>query len=72
MLARQLCVFDDKTDSKSKWVKKLIIWLYCSVYLTYFVKNSTCDTLLQFNGDYAKWMSHALTQGIRTINFHQV
>ena len=22
MLASQLCVFDDKTDSKSKWVKK--------------------------------------------------
>ena len=22
MLAHQLCVFDNKTDSKSKWVKK--------------------------------------------------
>ena len=34
MLARQLCVLDDKTDSKSKWVKKLIVWLYCPNYLS--------------------------------------
>ena len=27
MLASQLCLFDDKTDSKSKLVKKLIVWL---------------------------------------------
>ena len=25
MLARQICVFDDKTDSKSKLVKKLTV-----------------------------------------------
>ena len=26
MLASQLSVFDDKTDLKWKWVKKLIVW----------------------------------------------
>ena len=31
MLARQLCVFDDKTDSKSTLVKKLIVWVFCAV-----------------------------------------
>ena len=36
MLARQLCVFDDKTDLKSKWVKKLILWFCCPNYLIYF------------------------------------
>ena len=30
-LAKQLCVFDNKTDSKSDLVKKkLIVWLRCS------------------------------------------
>ena len=52
MLASQLCVFDDKTDPKSKWVKKLIvIWLCCVDYVVYFVKVSICDALLQFNDD---------------------
>ena len=50
MLATQLCVFDDKTDSKSKRVKKLIvIWLRFFNYLVYFVKISICDALLQFH-----------------------
>ena len=31
MLASRLCVFDDKTDSKSKWVN------------VYFMKISICD-----------------------------
>ena len=31
MLASQLCVFDDKTDSKSTLVKKLIVWVFCAV-----------------------------------------
>ena len=46
MLARQLCVFDDKTDSKSKPVKKLIVWL---CYLVLFVKTSICDALSSHN-----------------------
>ena len=65
MLATQLCVFDDKTDSESKWVKTvIIIWLCFLNYLVYFVKISICDALLQFN-DHANGMCHTLTQGIR-------
>ena len=39
MLATQLCAFNDKTDSKSKLVKKLTeVWLRClDYYLVYFV-----------------------------------
>ena len=39
MLATQLCAFNDKTDSKSKLVKKLTgIWLRClDYYLVCFV-----------------------------------
>ena len=55
MLASQLCVFDDETDSKSKWVKKLIVLLCCLPdYLVYFVKISICDALSQFNDDACK------------------
>ena len=68
MLASQLCVFDDKTDSKSKWVKKthsmvvlsglsieFILWRFRSVML--------CRNLMTMH---AKWMYNALTQGITT------
>ena len=41
----QLCVFDDKTHSKSKLAKKLKVWLCCPDYLVYFVKISICDAL---------------------------
>ena len=51
MLASQLFLFDVKTDSKSKWVKKLIVWLSCSDYLVYFVNILICDALSQFNDD---------------------
>ena len=55
MLATQLCVFDDKTDTKSKLVKKLIVitWLCCLDYYR-FVKISVCDALLQFHDDPCK------------------
>ena len=36
MLACQLLMFDDKTDSKSKWVIKhivIIVWLCCANYI---------------------------------------
>ena len=36
LLACQLCAIDDKTDSNSKWVKKLTIWLCCPNDLVYF------------------------------------
>ena len=42
---RKLCVFDGKTDSKSKLVKKLIVWLCCLDYVVYFVKIVICDAL---------------------------
>ena len=69
MLASRLCVLDDKTDSKSKWVKKapsvvvlsglsiqLNLWRFRSVML--------CRNLKTMH---AKWMYHALTQGIRRM-----
>ena len=52
MLAHQLCVFDDKADSKSKWVKKLIVWLCCLNYLLVYLW---------------RYQSEMITQGIRTI-----
>ena len=71
MLASQLCVFDDRTDLKWKWVEKLIVRFCCPNYLVY-VMISICDALLSRNlfNDmmHAKWMCHDLTQGIRTIN----
>ena len=71
MLASQLCVFDDRTDLKWKWVEKthsmdVLFQLSCL-----FVKISICDALpsrILFNDVmHAKWMCHALTRGIRTI-----
>ena len=54
MLTSQLCVFGVKTDLKSKWAKKLILWLCCPDYPVYFVKISICDALPQFNDDTCK------------------
>ena len=34
-VALQQCVLDHKTDSKSKWVKTLAVWLCCLNYLVY-------------------------------------
>ena len=71
MLASQLCVFDDKTDLKSKWVKKKTHSMdVLSELSSLFVKISICDDSSRnlFNDMmHAKWMCHALTQGIRTI-----
>ena len=55
MFATHLCVFDDKTDAKSKLIKRLIVitWLRCPDYYN-FVKISACDALSQFNGDPCK------------------
>ena len=76
MLVSQLCVFDDESDSKSKWVKKHILWLCCPKYLVYlWVKISIsiwdmvvvnlhiCLIIMM----HAKWMCNALTQRTRTI-----
>ena len=69
MLASQLCVFDDKTDLKWKWVKKTHSMVVLSELSSLFVKISISDALLSRNlfNDMNKWMCHALTQGIRTI-----
>ena len=73
MLASHICAFDDKTDLKCKWVRKLIAWLCCPNYLVYLerYRSVTCDALSSCNlfNDmmHAKWTCHALTQGIRTI-----
>ena len=72
MLASQLCVFDDKTDSKPKVVKKHIVWLCCLKYLVYlwryrFVIWSLCNLeICLMIMMHAEWMCHALTQRIRT------
>ena len=42
MLASQLCVFDDKNDSKSKWVKKQSMVVLSEISI-WFVKISICD-----------------------------
>ena len=45
MLATQLYVFDNKTDSKPKWVRKLIvISLCCLDYLVYTAVMAGNDT----------------------------
>ena len=54
MLDSQLCVFDDKTEWKSDWVKKIFVWFSCPDYLAYFGKISICDALSQFNDDACK------------------
>ena len=59
-----------RTDSKSKWVKTLIVWLCCLDYLVYFVKISIRDALPQLNDDTCKVnVSRILecTQGIRRM-----
>ena len=71
MLASQLCVFDDRTDLKWKWVKKTHSIDLLSGLSSLFVKTSICDALSSrdlFNDMMlAKWMCHALTRGIRII-----
>ena len=67
MLASQLCVFDDKADSISKWVEDLIVWLcYLDLVWKDFV---ICDALFQFNDDACKVNVSCLNSktGIRTI-----
>ena len=51
MLASQLCVYDDKTDLKWKWVRKLIVLLCCPNYLVYLGRypSVTCDALSSCN-----------------------
>ena len=49
MLVSQLCAFDDESDSKSKWVKKHILWLCCPKYLVYLwvkISISICDMVV--------------------------
>ena len=62
MLASQLCVFDDKTDLKWKWVKKTHSMVVLSELSSLFVKISICDALSlrnMFNDMMlAKWMSY--------------
>ena len=52
MLAIQLCLFDDTNDSKSKLVNNSSYGRV--VRVAYFMKNSSCDDLPQFNGDACK------------------
>ena len=54
MFTSQLGVFDDKTDSKPKRLKKALSMVMLSAYLVYFVKISFCDDLTQFNDDAGK------------------
>ena len=57
MLACQLCALDDKTDSKSKWVKKIIAWLCCPDYLSsLFCKDSDAWWFAAIMTMHAKWM----------------
>ena len=49
MLASQLYVFDDKTDSKSKWVNKTHSTVVLSGLSVEFI--SIRDALSQFNDD---------------------
>ena len=68
MSATQLCVFDDKTDSKSKLVKKAqcnmvvlsgLSRLFCEDFNLMF-----CCNLMTIH---ANWMCQTLTQGIEKI-----
>ena len=48
MLASQLCMFDDKTDSKTKWVKKHSMVVLPEIS-SLFMKISICDmAVVQF------------------------
>ena len=62
MLASQLCMFDDKTDSKSKWIKKTHSMVALSglsrLFLRRFWSAMLCCNLMMIH---AKLMSHALT-----------
>ena len=70
MLACQLCVLDDKTDSKSKWVKKIIVWLCCPDYLSsLFCEDSDPWWFAAIMTMHAKRMYHTLTQGISIKTF---
>ena len=60
--------FDDKTDSKLKWVQNLIVYGYVmSDYLVYSVKISICHALLQYNDEPCRLNVSRLTQRIRKI-----
>ena len=68
MLACQLCVPDDMTYSKSKWVKEIIVWLCCPDYLSsLFCEDSDPWCFAATITMYAKWMYRNLTQGIRRL-----
>ena len=68
MLSCQLCVLDDKTDSKSKWVKKKIVWLCCPDYQSsLFCEDSNPWWFAATMAMHAMWMYHILTQGIRIM-----
>ena len=71
MLASQLCVFDDKTDLKWKWVKKIIVWLCFPNYLVYLwrcqsVMLSRCTICLMILCMHCECVMPYLTQEIRT------
>ena len=69
MLASHLCLLGNKTDSKSKWVKRthsmvVLFGLYIEFILWRFRSVMLCRNLMTMH---AKWMYNALTQGITTI-----
>ena len=68
MLASQLCMFDDKIDSKSKWVEKLSM-VQLSGLSSLFCEDLDLSVIFCRNlmTMHAQWMCHALPQGIRTI-----
>ena len=65
MLASQLCVFDEKTDSKSKLVEKKQknSWHGRVARIVYFVNISICDcdALSEFNDDACKVKVQGIT-----------
>ena len=68
MLPCQLCVLDDKTDSKSKWAQKTIVWLYYPDYLSsLFCEDSNPWWFAATMTIHAKWVYRTLTQGIRRL-----
>ena len=69
MLASHLCLLGNKTDPKSKWVKRthsmvVLFGLYIEFILWRFRSVMLCRNLMTMH---AKWMYNALTQGITTI-----